>query len=322
MVLREAEMRDRVLGVVPFTEGPVWCDDGTVVICCTATGELYRLPVQGGDATVVASLQGGANGATPAAGGGFVVCQNGGFDFAELGMPDAPPFRPVPPGLQHVAADGSVRYLAAGGFSAPNDLVVGDDNTIYFTDPPRAEVAIVDGKLQHVLPTERRGRVWRYGPDGVLTLFAGDLVFPNGIGFDHDGHVVIVEEHGLMRLYADGRREWVIRDLGPGGGDGFCLDVEGNFYVAGTRAACVRVVDPSGEIVAVLPTPPAETPQYATNCCFGGPDLRTLICTETPGRVVAFLEMAKAGRPMAEWRPFDAPIAVASPAIGLDESHK
>ena len=298
-------MDERVLGIVPYAEGPVWCDDGTVVVCCTATGDLHRLPGRGGEASVIARLQGGANGAAPAAGGGFVVCQNGGFDFGELGVPDAPPFQPVPPGLQYVAADGAVRYLAVGGFSAPNDLGVGKDNAIYFTDPPRAEVAIVDGKLQHVLPSERRGRVWRYGPDGSLSLFADDLVFPNGIGFDHDGHVVIVEKHGLMRLYADGRREWVIQDLGPGGGDGFCLDVAGNFYIAGTRDACVRVVDPSGRIVAVLPTPAAETPQHATNCCFGGSDLRTLFCTEMPGRVVAFGGMAQAGRPVAAWAPFE-----------------
>jgi len=302
-------MGDRVLGIVPYAEGPVWCDDGTVVVCCTATGDLHRLPGRGGDATVFARLQGGANGATPAADGGFVVCQNGGFNFSELGVPDAPSFRPAPPGLQYVAADGRVRYLAVGGFSAPNDLVVGADNAIYFTDPPRAEVAIVDGKLKHVLPSERRGRVWRFGPDGMLSLFAEDLVFPNGIGLDHDGHVVIVEEHGLMRLYADGRREWVIQDLGPGGGDGFCIDVAGNFYVAGTRDACVRIVDPAGRIVEVLPTPAADPPQHATNCCFGGPDRRTLFCTEMPGRVVAFGEMAQAGTPVTAWIPFEAQTA-------------
>ena len=298
-------MGERVLGIVPFAEGPVWCDDGAIVVCCTVTGDLYRLSDRGGDATVFARLRGGANGAAPAAGGGFVVCQNGGFDVSEFGLPEAPPFQPVPPGLQYVAPDGTVSYLAMGGFSAPNDLVVGADNAIYFTDPPRAEVAIVDGKLKHVLPSERRGRVWRYGPDGSLLLFAEHLIFPNGIGFDRDGHVVIVEERGLLRLHADGRREWVIQDLGPGGGDGFCVDLTGNFYVAGTRDACVRVVDPAGRIVSVLHTPVADPPQHATNCCFGGSDLRTLFCTEMPGRVVAFGEMAQAGIPLAAWIPFE-----------------
>ena len=298
-------MGDRVLGIVPYAEGPVWCDDGTVVVCCTATGDLYRLPDGGGDVSVFARLQGGANGAAPAAGGGIVVCQNGGFDFSELGMPDPSLFRPVSPGLQYVAPDGTARYLAVGGFSAPNDVVVGADNAIYFTDPPRAQVAIVNGKMMHVLPSERRGRVWRFGPDGLLSLFADDLVFPNGIGFDNDGHVVIVEEQGLMRLHADGGREWVIQDLGPGGGDGFCVDVAGNFYVAGTRDACVRVVDPAGRIVGVLSTPAADPPQHATNCCFGDSDLRTLFCTEMPGRVVAFGGMAQAGRPVAAWAPFE-----------------
>lgn len=294
-------MKAEVLGTVPFAEGPVWCDDGTLVVCSTAVGALYRVWPAGGRVEVAADLGGGANGAAPAAGGGFLVCQNGGFDFAEFGVPDPPAYRPVAPGLQHVGPDGTVRYLAKDGTQAPNDLVVAEDNSIYFTDPPRVQVKRENGELRHVLPKEKIGRVWKLDPHGNLSLYADKLVFPNGIGIDRDGHVVIIEEHGLMRLGPGGEREWVIENLGLGGGDGFCLDIEGNFYVAGTRDACVRVVDPGGKIIDVLPTPPANPGQFATNCCFGGEGNRTLYCSEMPGRVSCWRDMPIPGRPLVQW---------------------
>ncbi len=110
---------------------------------------------------------------------------------------------------------------------------------------------------------------------------------------------MVVEARGLQRVGPDGEREWVIEQLGPGGGDGFCLDADGRFYVASTIEHGIRVVDADGSIVDFLPI---EGEGLSTNCCFGGDDLRTLFVTDAlPGDLVAFEGMPTAGLPLPTW---------------------
>src|SRR4029078_10016408 len=88
---------------VPFGEGPVWCDDGTLVVTSVAAGALYRVWPNEQRAEVCAQTNGGANGAALAAGGSILVTQNGGIDFSMLPvgvLGDLPAAVPVTPGLQ------------------------------------------------------------------------------------------------------------------------------------------------------------------------------------------------------------------------------
>ncbi len=102
-----------------------------------------------------------------------------------------------------------------------------------------------------------------------------------------------------MRLEPDGTRTWVIKTLGPGGGDGFCLDTDGRYYVASTIEHGVRVVEADGTIVDFLEI---DGPGTTTNCCFGGADGRTLFATDAvPGNIVAWEGMPTAGLPMTSW---------------------
>jgi gluconolactonase len=285
-----------VVGGIRFGEGPVWCPPGspvgagTVVVTSVADGALYRVWPAEQRLELLAETEGGANGAALAADGSILVTQNGGFDFAKMGVSafgDAP-YRPVVPGLQLVSPSGEVSYLADAGFQAPNDLVVAPGGTIYFTDPP-----------PYPPPPERVGRVWAYDPDGNLRVVAGEFAYCNGIALDLEHNVVVVEQRGLQRLLPDGSREWVAEVLGPGGGDGFCLDVDGNFYVAATVDHGVRVVGPDGKELDFLTI---EGAGVTTNCCFGGPDLRTLFATDAvPGRVVAWEGLPTPGLPLTPW---------------------
>ncbi len=90
-----------------------------------------------------------------------------------------------------------------------------------------------------------------------------------------------------------------IETLGPGGGDGFCLDADGRFYVASTIEHGIRIVDPDGTVADFLPI---EGKGLTTNCCFGGDDLRTLFVTDAlPGELVAFAGMPTPGLPLPTW---------------------
>lgn len=282
----------RVSDEPAFGEGPVWCpDDGTIVCTSVSDGALFRVDPASGACERIAVTGGGPNGAALATDGGFVVTQNGGLDFAAVGLfDDPPPYRPAQSGLQRVEPDGTVSYLTPDVLRAPNDLVVAPDGTIFFTDPP-----------PWPLPADALGRVWALRTDGSLDLVAEALWYPNGIGIEDDGTVVVVENglmgrphFGLVRL-----RSGEPPDLfTPRTGDGFCLDADGRFYVAGGIHG-VTVLERDGTVVEVLELPGEGV---TTNCCFGGADLRTLFATDAvPGGVWAWEGMPTAGRLVTPW---------------------
>jgi gluconolactonase len=274
---------------VRFGEGPVWCGDGTLVVTSVADGALLRVDVASGDVSRFADTGGGANGAALAADGSMLVTQNGGIDFSALGLFAEPPaYRPATPGLQHARPDGTVVYLADDGFLAPNDLAVAADGRVFFTDPPH-----------HPPPPEPVGRVMVLERDGTVSTFAEQFQYCNGIAFTPDGVVVVVEGRGLQALHDDGTREWVIETLGPGGGDGFCYDIDGRAYVASTSEHGIRVVESDGAVVDFLPI---EGDGIVTNCCFGGDDLRTLFATDAlASTVVAWEGMPTPGLALPPW---------------------
>jgi gluconolactonase len=287
---------------IRFGEGPVWCpagagplDEDTLVVTSVVDGALYRVWPEAQRFELLAVTGGGANGAALASDGSVLVTQNGGIDFAAMGVfaEPPPPAEPAEPGLQLAAPDGTVRYLAGpgtgnGSFHAPNDLVVDGEGTVYFTDPG------------HFPPPEPPiGRVIAYEPDGTTRVVASDFWYCNGIALDRDGHLVVVERTGLQRVFPDGSREWVVEMLGRGGADGFCLDADGRFYVASPMDHGVRVVDPDGTVVDFLEIPGDG---ITTNCCFGGPDGRSLYATDAiPGNVVVWPDLPVQGMPLHLW---------------------
>jgi len=281
-----------VLADIPFSEGPVWCVDGTLVVTSVAAGALYRVWPTEQRAELYAQTDGGANGAALAADGSVLVAQNGGMDFSQLPIGlfgDLPESPKVTPGLQLADPDGNVTYLAEHGLNGPNDIAISADGDVYFTDP--GHYPPPDGELV--------GRVMVYGRDGSLRVFADGFEYCNGIAFEPGGSLVVVERRGLQRVHPDGSREWVIETLGRGGGDGFCLDAEGRFYVASTIEHGIRVVEPDGTVADFWEI---EGQGLCTNCCFGGPDRRTLFVADAlPGGVVAFEGCPTPGLALPTW---------------------
>jgi gluconolactonase len=84
-----------------------------------------------------------------------------------------------------------------------------------------------------------------------------------------------------------GSRQTLVDFGTENGGDGMCVDVRGNVYIAARslKRPGVLVVDPSGKEVAFLPTgpsqPEAKEPKgIPSNVCFGlGDESKTLYCT-------------------------------------------
>lgn len=168
-------------------------------------------------------------------------------------------------------------------FSAPNDLCIDRRGNIYFTDPPYGLVS----EKQREIPFNG---VYRLAPDGRVTLITSELERPNGIALSPDDKTLYVtNSHApnpivmAFALTKEGAAEGpgrVVRSVADlikkypkkGSLDGMKVDQEGNLWMGGV--AGVVVISKEGVLLAHL-----VTGHSTGNCCFGGPDGRTLFIT-------------------------------------------
>lgn len=178
-------------------------------------------------------------------------------------------------GVRTVLADQSPMGLT---LNAPNDLAVGKDGTIYFTDTTWGA-----RPGQHAKPA-----VYRLSPAGVLSV-AFETDMPNGIALSPDGHTLYVGSDATDRLwrlpvaadgavgpaapFADGNAAPASKLHVP---DGLCVDDLGRVYVANNSddVSAIVVFDPDGRFAGRI-----SIPHPPSNCTFGGPDRRTLYIT-------------------------------------------
>jgi gluconolactonase len=137
-----------------------------------------------------------------------------------------------------------------------------------------------------------RGAVYYARADGSLIREVVFPIFtPNGCGLSPDGTVLYVAETETARLWAfDLTAPGEIRRHpfpSPHGGrlvvglpgynrfDSLAVEADGNICVATLVNGGITVVSPNGSSVRHIPMPE----RWATNICFGGPDLRTAYIT-------------------------------------------
>jgi gluconolactonase len=281
-----------------FPEGPVALADGTFLVVEIEIGTLTRIR-PGGRREVVAKLGGGPNGAAIGPDGKCYVANNGGFRFFR----DEHGSRPQQQADDYVTGRIERVDLATGAFETlytksdkwqlkgPNDLVFDAHGGFYFTD------------LGKVRPREMdRGAVCYARADGSrIQEVAFPMVMPNGIGLSPDGKTLYVAETEPGRLWAfDIEAPGVLKKQpwpSPHGGrlvagvggyqrfDSLAVDSAGNILVATLINGGITVISPDGRDVRHIPLPD----RYATNICFGGPQLRTAYVTlSLSGRLVAF----------------------------------
>jgi gluconolactonase len=168
----------------------------------------------------------------------------------------------------------------------PNDLVFDRAGVLYFTDPG-------SGSLTDP------GQVFRWRPDGTLSLLTSGQQYPNGIALNADEDALYISVTGANRvtrfaITADGtlgHEEIFFQFEGGQGPDGIAFAADGNLYVTHRGPGIIAVIDPSGAIVARLP---AGGP-LPTNLAFWQ---GALYVTEDETKAVHRLDIDVAGLPL------------------------
>jgi len=261
LVPHEANL-ERLATGFGFTEGPVWDPAGFVYVSDEEINKIFRVYPDGHREEVI-SL-GDPDGNT--------------YDLNHTLLDCASVLRAIvriePGGKYKVLAD----RFEGKRFNSPNDIVIGPDAAIYFTDPT---LDLPAGAAQE---TPFQG-VYRLDATGAVRLLTKDLTQPNGLAFSPDGKRFYVDdsEQRNIRVYdfhSDGslsNGRIFASEAGPAKGgvpDGMKVDRDGNLYVTGPEGIWVWDADGHHLGTIVMPEQPA-------NLTWGDPDYGTLYITAT-----------------------------------------
>jgi gluconolactonase len=291
-----SEVREVASGL-QFPEGPVALRDGSVLVCEIRGGTLTRVAADG-QQTIVAKTGGGPNGAALGPDGKVYVCNNGGFEWHDVGGLTVPGNQPPDYSggrIQRVdLATGRVEdlYTECDGrpLRGPNDLVFDSTGGFWFTD---------HGKLRE-RDRDRTGVFYARADGSRIREVIFPLDAPNGIGLSPDERTLYVAETWTGRVWSfelEAPGEVVSAfGFGPGGGsllaglpgyqlfDSLAVDGDGNVCVATLVTGAITVIAPNGSVLEQV----SMGDPITTNVCFGGPDLRTAYVTLSgTGRLVA-----------------------------------
>jgi gluconolactonase len=245
-----------------FTEGPVWDPKGFVYVSDEEINKIYRVYPDGHKEELI-SL-GDPDGNT--------------YDFNQKLIDCASVLRAIiriePDGKYQVLAD----KFEGKKFNSPNDVVIGPDGAIYFTDPT---LDLVQGEKQEI-PFQG---VYRLDAKGEVRLLTKELSQPNGLAFSPDGKKLYVDDSEQRNIHvydfaADGTvsngRIFATEATQKKGGvpDGMKVDLNGNLFVTGPEG--IWIWSPEGQHLGTI-----VVPEQPANLTWGDPDYGTLYITAT-----------------------------------------
>jgi gluconolactonase len=259
LISKDAKL-EKVATGFKFTEGPLWDNSGFVYVSDEGQNKIFRV-YPDGRTEQFAEIR-DPDGNTFNRKGQLITC--------------ASQFRVV----ASIGPDGSYKVLAdkyeGKKFNSPNDIVLGRDGALYFTDP---SLDLPKGETQE-LPFQG---IFRMDDSGSLRLLNKEMSQPNGLAFSPDGKKLYVDDTKLneIRVFdvsangdlsngrVFGKQEGPPRS---GSSDGMKVDNKGNLYVTGPMGIWVWAPNGTHLGTIVMPEPPA-------NLAWGDRDYRTLYIT-------------------------------------------
>ena len=272
-----------------FVEGPIWHPDGGYLLFSDMPQDVRRRwdPVNGIQEVMRPSNK--CNGMTLTRDRALLVCEHATSSLV----------REDPDGRRTTLAS----HWGDRELNAPNDVVVGADDSIYFSDPIYGRLP-EDG-IERDQDLDFQG-LYRISPEGELQLLVDDFGQPNGLCFSPDDRRLYVNDTPrchirVFTVRPDGRVAGgdVFHDgigngnVGPTGvsddgvPDGMKCDRLGNVYCTGPGG--VWVIAPDGRKIGVI-----EVPEIVSNLTWGDAGWQTLYLTATSS--IYRLRMRVAGR--------------------------
>jgi len=246
-----------------FTEGPVWDASGFLYISDETLNKIFRVFPNGKKEEVIAL--GDPDGNTYDRRHRLIDCASVLRAIIEV----------TPQGKYKVLAD----HYEGKKLNSPNDVIVGPDGALYFTDPT---LDLVAGEKQEI-PFQG---VYRLDDKGNVRLLTRDLSQPNGLAFSPDGQRFYVDDskEKNIRVYdaaTDGTLSHgrIFGEEPPSGKhegvpDGMRVDNAGNLFVTGPKG--IWIWDAAGNHLGTI-----VMPEQPANLTWGDADYQTLYITAT-----------------------------------------
>lgn len=301
-----------VAGGLAFPEGPVAMDDGSVIFVEIEGKKLSRL--KDGTVSLVADIPGGPNGTAIGSDGAAYICNNGGvYDFIEIQKGVR---IPAPTGPSKNYTSGSIERvdLKTGAVtpvykSTPEMPLLTPDDIVF--DKNRGGFWFTDTGLQYPDHIQKGGLF--FGTiDGAPLKRVCTITTPNGVGLSPDGDTLYVSDTIFGRL-------WALRITGPGAVEATPMpDMPGKIVqtlpgfhwvdslkVLANNNVCVGTISMTGGGITTFDTSDGTTSEvkvpdpFATNLCFGGPDMQDVWITASSTGVLYHGRCAEKGLPLA-----------------------
>jgi gluconolactonase len=269
LVDREARVEKLATGFT-FTEGPIWNKAGRYLLFSDMPADIRRRWSEDGGVVEVANPSNKGNGMTYDADRRLLVCEHVTSSLVRMDPDGA----------------GSGREVLASHYegkelNSPNDVIVADDGSIYFSDPWYGRMPVFGVERERELGFQGVYRL-EAGGGGEPQLLVDDFEQPNGLCFSPDESLLYINDtprahirvfdrrpDGTIangRMFFDNIGSGVIEEGIP---DGMKCDERGNVYVTGPDG--VWVITPEGEHLGVL-----EVPENVGNLNWGGDDWNEL----------------------------------------------
>ncbi|WP_232228898.1 SMP-30/gluconolactonase/LRE family protein [Salegentibacter sp. T436] len=256
-LIKDGQKPQLISNEFEFTEGPASDAEGNVYFTDQPNNRIHKWSVEDGAVSVFMENSGRANGLYFDDAGNLLAAADKNSEIWKIN----------PEQEVEVLVDS----YQGNWLNGPNDLWIGPDGGLYFTDPyyqrdywERTEKEIEEERVYYV------------NPQGEINIVVDDLVQPNGIIGTPDGKTLYIADIGANKTYSykinpDGSLsdKKLFTELGS---DGMTIDNKGNIYLTGKG---VTVFDKSGNKIQHIPI----DKDWTANVTFGGKDQQTLFIT-------------------------------------------